>query len=197
MGQFQLPIMMLDYGSTGMEPIAAIVIRNAVDCLDAGMVAMANDHTVEASALGLSDKTMLEGADKKPRELVINGPRYLCCQFAKLRQPAGPTYNADIELITVQHEKASFIHSHMNGIERNYKRPYAETCHFAHEGIVISGYVNQRNPSLHLSMQHIQNSIMGIWPIDADAIEDIANQIDGLGFMGLQELQQPFGLTVA
>ena len=107
----------------------------------------------------------------------------------------------DVELIAMDDEQALFIGGHVIGMIGDFDAAENRPDIVARELVVIAGHVNHAGALAHLAQQLLHDIIVGLRPIptvlEPPAVDHVADEIDRLGIIMFEKIQQKLGLTPA
>ena len=119
---------------------------------------------------------------------------------AEERQPFGIA-NDDVELIAVRDEQAQPVGRRVHAVAMDLDAVEARAAIVAQAFVVVARHEHQPRAAAHLVQQGLHHVAVGLRPhraaLDAPEVDDVADQIDGLGLVVLQEIQQRVGAAAA
>ena len=217
-------VAMLDQGGAALHPVAIVAVEDAVDDLDLGLVDVAAHHAVEAAALGFLRHRMLEVADELDRVLdprlqerrqrpvriaerdaravvpVIDLQAPGIGMVAQLRQPARVLDDA-VERIAVRHQQPLAVGGDVDGLVHHLHVAERHAVVVAQRLVVVARDIDDARALARLAQQLLHHVVVALRPepgaLQAPAIDDVADQVDLVGVVVLQEIEQEFGLAAA
>ena len=119
---------------------------------------------------------------------------------AEHRQPARVS-DDDIEFVAMQDEQALAVGCHVHALAYDFDPAEMRAGIIAQSLVVITGYVDEPGTFAHLAHQLLQHVVVSLRPdrsaLHAPEVHDIADQVDGVCVVVLQEFQQLVGLRGA
>src|SRR5262249_43180198 len=119
---------------------------------------------------------------------------------ADKREPAGVA-DDDVEQVPVNHQGVTSVGSNMDGILDHLDAAEMRAVIIAQKLVVVSGDVDDAGALARLAQQFLQHVIMGLRPVpgrlELPSVDDVADQVDGIGVDIAQEIEQLVGLAAA
>ena len=116
----------------------------------------------------------------------------------KMREPTCLRHH-QIEVIAMDDEVAAPVCAFMHDIFNNLYTAKMRAVVVAQEFVVVAGDVNDAHALARLAQQLLHHVVMHLRPIPAraklPAVDDIADQIDRIGFVPAQEIEEPLRLA--
>ena len=221
---FEAAVGVLAHGGAGFDEIAGVHIGDAADVADDGMMDVAADNAVGALTPGLVGQGLLEGADEIDRVLHLQlGPGgqrpvgeterpadpvepgvgeqgEFVGPVAEQGEPAG-IGDDDVELIPVDDEKAAAVRRFVDHAVHQFDPAEAQAEIAARELVVVAGQEDDPRALADLAQQLLDHVVMGLGPIpptsEAPAVDDVADEVDRIGIVVFQEIDQEFRLAAA
>ena len=185
---------------------------------------VAADHAVDAGAPRLAGQRLFERADEIHRVLHLQlGPlrqrpignaeqppqrvdeaieldRKVIGLVAEMREPARVLHH-EVEDVAVNDEIVLAVRGFVDGVLDHLDAAEMGAVIVAQEFVVIAGDVDDARALARLAQHLLHKIIVGLRPVPAGfqrpAIDDVADQIDRLGIVGAEKIQQPVGLRAA
>ena len=102
--------------------------------------------------------------------------------------------NHDIEHIAMNDEIGRAIRSHMDRILDHFDAAEMRAVIVAQELVMVARNIDHAGALARLAQELLHDVIMGLWPIPArfqlPAIDDVANQINGVGIVIAQKVEE-------
>ncbi|MBA7680558.1 hypothetical protein ES703_88878 [subsurface metagenome] len=215
---------MLDQRGAAFHPVAAVHVADAMLVVDRGVVDVAADHALAAMAPRLAGERRFERADVIHRLLhlelrplrqrpvghtehaaeevdeAIHLDREVIGLVAEMGEPARILHH-EVEDIAVDHEVALAVDAGMDGVLHHIDTAEMRAVIFAQELVVIAGHVNDLGALARLAQQLLHEVIVGLRPVPVrlqrPAVDDISDEIDRVGVVNAEEIQQSVGLRTA
>jgi hypothetical protein len=215
---------MLDDRGAAFNPVARVDVGDPVEIAQRRVVDVAADHAVAFQALGFLGQRLLEMADEADGILDLElGPgrerpvgqaeapahhvepgvdaeRGDIGPVAQKGQPFGMAHH-HVEGISMHDEVALAVRCDMHGLLHHLDAAEVVTGKIAQEFVVIAGDVDHARALAGLAQELLHHVIVGLRPIPAafqlPGIDDVANQIDGLGIVVTKKVEQHARLTSA
>ncbi len=203
------------------HPVAAIDVADAVDFGDDGVVDMAADDAIGVVAACLLDDDLLELADEIDGRLHLllrpgrEGPvrqaepaadggedhvdrdRRVIGPVAEIGDDTRMTHD-HVELVSVQHQIAPAVSAFVDHALCHLDTAEMRAREIAQELVVIAGDVNDACTLARLAQDLLRDIVEGLRPVpvalEPPAVDDIADEHDGLGLVMPQEVEQEIGL---
>ena len=200
----------------------AVHINQAVDGANHGMVDVAADDAVDVLAAAFGAQGLLELSDEidgvldleldPPRqrpvrqsqnaahgvEISIQRDREIVGVVAEQRQPTGVA-DHHIEQIAVDDEKAPPVGRYMDGLIHHLDAAEMGAIVLTHELVMIARHVDHACAFARLAQQLLHHVVVRLRPVpsglELPAINNVADQIDQVGVVVAQEIQELFGLA--
>ena len=106
-----------------------------------------------------------------------------------------------VEQVAVNDEVALAVGGDVHGILEHLDAAEVGTVVIAQELVMIARNVEYANPFARLAQQLLHDVVMKLRPIpsgpELPAVDDVAHQIDGLGFVMAQKVEKLLGLAAA
>ena len=107
-------------------------------------------------------------------------------------EPAGMLHD-EIEAVAMGDEIAPAVGGHMDDLLGHLDAAEVGAVVIPQEFIVVSGDIEQLNAAATLSQQFLHDVVVGLRPVPAGfqlpAVDDIADQVNGIGFMKAEEIK--------
>ena len=215
---------MLDHRRAALHPVAAIDVAQAEIVVHGGGVDVAADHAVGLMVLGFGRQRLLERADEIDRVLhlqlgpfrqrpigraqhaahgvedAVGGEREVVGLVAQEREPARLRHH-QIELVAVHHQIAPPVGAFVDGVLDHLDAAEMGAVIAAQEFVVIARDVDDARTFTSLAQQFLHHVVVRLRPIprraQCPAVDNVADQINGVGFVVAQEVEQFFGLAAA
>ena len=215
---------MLDDERAGFDEIAGVDILDAFDLLDDGMMDVAADDAVGAAAPGLAGELLLERADEIDRilhlqlgpgrerpvveakqaahrvEMGVDEDREIVGPVAEEREPFGMAHD-DVEFVAVHDEEVAAVGSGVGDVASDLDAAEGEPDELARELVVIARHEHHARAAPHLAQQLLDHVVVSLRPIEArahaPAVDDVADEIVGLGIVVAQEVEHQLRLAAA
>ncbi len=185
---------------------------------------VAADHAVGVVMLGFGRQRLLEGADVVDRVLhlqlgplrqrpirraehaaqdveePVGGEREVVGLVAEQRQPARLRHD-EIEDVAVHDEIALAVGGLVHGVLDHLDAAEMGAVIAAQEFVVVAGDVDQAGALARLAQQLLHHVVVRLRPIprraQRPAVDDVADQVDGVGVVVAEEVEQLVGLAAA
>ena len=217
-------VVMLGDRGAALHPVAAIDVADAEIVVDHGMVDVAADDAVDMAALRLGGQRLLERADivhgvldlvlrplrQRPVgkaepaaqsvEIAVHQDGKVVGGVAEQRQPAR-MLDHHVEHVAVHHQIAAAVGGLVDRRLRHLDAAEMRAVIIAQELVVIARQIDEAGALARLAQELLHDVVVRLRPIPAraqlPAVDDVADQIDRLGIVIAQEVEQAFGLTAA
>src|SRR5262249_30617740 len=215
----------LDHRRAAFHPVAAIDVAQAEIFADDGMVDVSADDSVDAAApVRLGGQRLLVLSDELHRvldfqlgpfrqrpigqakrapdrvEIGIDPDRDIVGVAAQEREPARVA-DDHVEKVAVNDEVAFAAGTDMDGILDHLDAAEMGAVIVAQEFIMIAGDVDQANSFARLSQKFLYDVVVKLRPIpgrlELPAVDDVADEIDGLGFVMAKKVEKLVRLATA
>src|SRR5258707_4343653 len=107
----------------------------------------------------------------------------------------------EVENVAVNHQIAPSIDTDMDGIYHHIDAAKMRAVIIPQDLVVIAGDVNDLGALARLAQHFLHEVVVRLRPVPVGlqrpAIDDIADEIDGIGIMAAEEVQQSVGLRAA
>src|SRR5262245_23028795 len=213
---------MLDHGGAAFDPVTAIDVDEARLLADHGVVDVAADHPVETAAMRLRRQRLLELADEVDGVLDLQlGPlrqrpvgqaegtadgvevgvepdRHVIGLVAQEREPACVA-DHEIEQVAMHHQVALAIGRHVYRVFHHVDAAEMRAVVVAQELVVVARNVHHARALARLAQELLHHVVVSLRPVPGrlqrPAVDDVAHEIDGVGFVIAQEVEQLVGLA--
>ena len=130
-------------------------------------------------------------------ERAVGPQRQLVAAVAEEGQPLGIAHD-DIELVAVDHEIAPPVGGGVHGLVLDLDAAEVGTAVLAQRLVVVAGYEHDARALARLAQQLLDDVVVRLRPDgaapDPPEVDDVAHEVDGLGVVFLQEIEQQIGL---
>lgn len=204
------------------NPVTGIVVEDAVDLAHLSVMNVTADHTINTLAASFGRKRVLEIADEvdslldfqlevlreRPvgsselapdvaeERIRIQRQRVGC--VAEVSEPLRVHYDA-VELITMDDEKTLAVSSGVHKMRHYLYATGMQPKVVAEKFVVIAGHVDDPRTLANFAQQLLHHVVVCLRPepafAQAPAVNDVADEIDGVGVVVSQEIEQHFCLT--
>ena len=185
---------------------------------------VAADHAIGAVALGFGGQRAFERADivhgildlqlrplrqrpighAEPAPEEVDDAIHPDCEIislvAEMGEPARVLHH-EIEDIAVNDEIFPAVDADMNGVFHHIDAAEMGAVIVAQEFVVIAGNVDDLGALARLAQHFLHEVVVRLRPVPAGlqrpAVDDIADEVDGIGIVAAQEVQQSVGLRAA
>jgi len=223
-GAAEAAVRVLDDRGAALDPVAAIEIAHAEIRVDRGVMDVAADHAVGAVAVGLGDQRLLELADIADRVLdlelrplrerpvreaepaphrvenAIGHDREIVGGAAEQREPARLRHH-QVEIVAVDDEVAPAVGAVVDGGLGHLDAAEMGAVIVAQELVVIARNVDDARALARLAQEFLHHIVVRLRPEPAGAqlpaVDDVADQIDQVGVVPAQEVEETLGLAAA
>ncbi len=117
---------------------------------------------------------------------------------AEQRQPAG-VFDHEVETVAMSNEVALAVGRDMNGIGHYLDAAEMGAEIIPQELVMVAGNVDEPCALARLAQQFLDHVVMGLRPVPAGlqlpAVDDVADEIDGIGLQVAQEGEKPLCLA--
>jgi len=221
---FKSAVFMLGQCGTAFHPIAAIHVADTMLVANGGVVDVAADHAIGAVTPSFARQRSFEGADivhgildlqlRPLRERPIGHAEraaekihqsiHLDCEVvgpvAEMGKPARVLHH-EIEDVAMDDEVTLAIDAGVNGVFHNIDTAEMGAVIIAQELVVIARHVNHLGALARLAQHFLHEIVVRLRPVPAGfqrpAIDDVSDQINGIGIMATEEIEQSIGLRAA
>jgi hypothetical protein len=213
---------MLDHGSAAFDPVAAVDVAGVHVVADRRVMDMPADHAVHRMAPRLADQRALVLADvvhgvldleleplrQRPVRIAqqaargvehaIEPKRGLVGMIAEVGEPAG-VLDHHVEVIAVDDKIALAVAGLMDRGFRNLDPAEMVAVVVSQELVVVARHVHDARALAGEAQELLHDVVMGLRPVPAvfelPAVHDVTDEIDHVGLMIAQEVEQPLGLA--
>ena len=221
----KLAVLVLGERGAALDPVAAIHVADAVLVADGGVVDVAADHAVGAVTPRLAGQRLFERADivdgvldlqlgplrqrpighaeHAPEEVdePVHLDREIIGLVAEMGEPARVLHH-EVEDIAVDHEIALAVDALVDGVFHHVDAAEMRAVIIvAQELVVIAGHVDDLGALARLAQHLLHEVVVRLRPVPAGlqrpAVDDVADEIDGVGVVGPEKVQQAVGLRAA
>ena len=189
-----------------------------------GGVDVAADHTVGLVMFGFGRQRLLESADEIDRVLhlhlrpfrqrpvgaaedaqqqienAVHRDRKVVGLVAEQREPARLCHD-QIEHVAMHDQIALAVGGYVDGVLHHFDAAEMRAVIVAQEFVVVAGNVDQPRALARLPQQLLHHIVMCLRPIprraQGPAVDNVADQIDRVGFVMAQKIEQFVGLAAA
>jgi hypothetical protein len=214
-------VFVLGKRGAALHPVAAVHINDTMLVANGGVMDVAADHAFGTVTPRLGCKRPFEGADiihgvldlqlrplrqrpighaePSPEHIdeAIHPDREIVGLVAEMREPARVLHH-EVEDVAVNHEIAPPVDADMDGIFHDVDAAEMRAVIVSEELVVIARHVDDLGALARLAQHFLHEVVMRLRPIPVGlqrpAIDDIADEIDGVGVMAAEKVQQSFGL---
>src|SRR5690606_18137681 len=215
------PVRMLDDGRAAFHPVAGVDVGEAVEIALRRVVDMAADDAVDALAFRLGGQRFLEAADEIDGVLDLElrpggeGPVGQAEPAADAIDPRGQGERNLVGPVAEEGEPSGVAHHHVEDVAVNDEiapavgrlvdRRFADldaaemrTVEIAQELVMVAGDVDHPGALARLAQDLLDHVVVRLRPIPAiaqpPAVDDVSDQVDGVGVVFPQELEKRIGL---
>ena len=117
---------------------------------------------------------------------------------AEQREPTRLRHH-QVEDVAMNDQIAAAVGAGMHGVLDHLDAAEMGAVVVAQEFVVIAGHVDDAGALARLAQQLLHHVVVSLRPVPVraqrPAVDDVADEIDGLGFVPAQEIEQPLGLA--
>ena len=215
-------VVILGQGGQRLDPVARIEVEDVAHHALVGLVDVAADDALRVMAPGFRRQQFLEAADIIDRVLHLKlrpgGQRpvgqpqppahyvQVCVQrqrgfvgpVTEQGEPLGVAHH-HVEHVAVDDEVALAVRRLVDGGLLHLDAAEMAAVIVAQEFVVVAGNIDQPASLAHLAQKLLHHVVVGLRPIPAllqpPPVDDVADKIDRVGIVVLQEVKQKLGLT--
>src|SRR5262249_15048538 len=114
------------------------------------------------------------------------------------REPLG-VLEGGIEVVAVDHQVVPAVGRHVDRLLHNLDAAEVGSVELTQESVVVARDVDKANPAVRRAQQNLDDVVMGRRPVpfrtQPPPVDNIADQVDGLGLMVTQEVDQAIALA--
>src|SRR5215831_8347873 len=215
---------MFDEGGAALDPIAVVAVEHAADLFDVGLMDVPADDAIDAAlpcfvdnGVGkvaheldrVLDARLQIGGERPIRiaeaaaddiEIVVEPEAERIGPVAQQRQPLRIPYDA-IEGVAVNDEELAAIRGDVDHLIEKPDAAHLQLRVVAQPFVMVARDVDDPRPLARLAQQLLDNVVVGLRPkpgtAQAPAVDDVADEIEMLGFRMAEKIEQEFRLAAA
>jgi hypothetical protein len=212
----------LGHGRAAFDPIAAVDVAHRKALVDRRMVDVAADDAVDRMAVRFGAERLFKLADMAHGVLDLElGPS----RQRPIRQAEPPAHGVEdgvdderhpvgvvaqqgdparvlddhVEMIAVNHEVAPAVDADVKRRLDDFDAAEMRAVIVAQELVVIARHVDHARALARLAQQLLHYVVVGLRPVPSaaqlPAVDDVADQIDGVGVVQAEKIEQPLSLA--
>ncbi|NJZ82794.1 hypothetical protein GO280_01406 [Ralstonia solanacearum] len=218
----QLALHRFDQRREALDPVAVVAVELAVDLADLGLVDVPADHAVAAAPARLVGHHALERVDVVDRvlhlvlqvlrqrpvresqphadavEMPVHRQDQRVQRVAHVGEPARVLHHA-VEQVAVHHPQALAGGGHVDGVLGHLDVAEVQAVELARHLIVVAGDEHHAGALARAAQHLLHHVVVRLRPVPAaaqlPAVDDIADEVQRVGRVVLEEIQQEVGLA--
>ncbi len=220
----KVPSLRLADRRAAFHPVAGVEVVDALDVARGGVVDVSADDAVDVVAPGFVRQRLLELADEVDGRLdaqlqvrrqrpvaeaeaaadevqrMVHPQRQLVAAVAEEGEPLGIAHD-DVELVAVDDEVALAVGRRVHRLVLDLDAAEVLAAVLAQAFVVVAGDEHDARALAHLAQQLLQHVVVRLRPdgaaADAPEVDDVADEVDGVGVGLLEEVEEQVGLRRA
>ena len=220
----QAALEILDQRRAAFDPVAVVAVEDAVDVADLGVVDVAADHAIDAAPARLVGHGVLVVGDElhgvldlvlqerrqrpvgqaepaaAPVEPGVEAQRRAVGPVAQDGEPARVADDA-VELVAVDHQQLAAVRRLVDRLVLDPHVAEGELAVLPRRLVVVAGDVDDVGALARLAHDLLHHVVVALRPVppalQAPAVDDVADQVQMLALVLLEEVEQQLGLATA